>query len=146
MRHYLGITRLGGADTIVAERSLDDSILFHRLWRERFGLESEDEFFDTLHGHLAKIEAQNEFWRIWVRCPTDLVRDRLGRRGELFEEVHSDEVLGRLEALYEEHYSKVRAAVEIDTRNLTPSDAALTDLAEHIATELLDRWSLSRAP
>jgi deoxyadenosine/deoxycytidine kinase len=124
---------MSGATTVVAERSLPDSRIFHQVWRKRFQIETEDQFFDRLYSLLDRTPVDFRTSVVWLRCPVDTIVKRLNIRQEAFESVHTREVLDELDRGHRDHFATYPPDLVLEMENVGASDSSMVLLAQFAA-------------
>lgn len=126
-----------GASIVLSERFLDDSRIFHAVWRSRYALADEDPFFERLYLLLEGSPVHFNTQVIWLRCRMDVILRRLNLRREVFENVHAVDVVRDLGRKYAEHFRETPPALVIDTEDVSLEARCLADLAASTARRLL---------
>jgi len=127
---------MSGATTLVSERSLPDSRIFHQVWRKRFQIEAEDQFFDRLYSLLDQHPVDFRTSVIWLRCPVDTIVKRLNIRQKTYENVHTREVLDDLDRGYREHFATYPPDLILEMESVGADDSSMVQLAEFAAQSL----------
>jgi deoxyadenosine/deoxycytidine kinase len=130
---------MSGASTVVAERSLPDSRIFHQVWRKRFQIEAEDQFFDQLYSLLDQTPIDFRTSVIWLRCPVDTIMKRLNIRREAFENVHTREVLNDLDRGHRDHFANYPPDLVLEMEKVEAADSSMILLAQSAAQSLAKR-------
>lgn len=130
---------MSGATTVVAERSLPDSRIFHQVWRKRFQIEAEDQFFDQLYSLLDQTPIDFRTSVIWLRCPVDTIMKRLNIRQEAFENVHTREVLNDLDRGHRDHFATYPPDLVLEMEKVEAADSSMILLAQSAAQSLAKR-------
>lgn len=119
-------------EIIVVERSLRDSLVFHRVWRKLYDLSQYDAFFSQFY-NLLTTSIQYDEYIVWLKCSLDVLLNRISSRGTTADVAHTRELLRGLEDEYEALYKDfLPSPLIIDTENLQLDDYSVFGLVDQV--------------
>ena len=127
---------------VVAERSIRDSIVFHKAWVKIGSFEDDWNFYSEFYEKLFRFDLNDYNYDetiIWLKCPIPILLERLSKRSQISDMAHTENLLYALESEYNEMFHMISGKcniIEFETQNIDLSTEGINEFTTYVMASI----------